>query len=101
MLYNAGRIGDSLPNQGFPRKRFSQKTSHRLEQTRAWVHNQDSDIRTSAAFSIIKDREDILRYARDRGGDLIVAPPAYESLFDKACCLVDAVAAEEKTFADS
>jgi hypothetical protein len=73
-----------------------QKTLHRLEQTRAWVRDQGSDIRTSAAFSIIKDQEDILRYARDTGVDLIVATPAYASLLDKACCLVDIVTAEEE-----
>lgn len=73
-----------------------QKTLHRLEQTRAWVRDQGGDIRTSAAFSIIKDQEDILRYARDSGVDLIVAAPAYESFLDKACCLVDIVTAEEE-----
>jgi nucleotide-binding universal stress UspA family protein len=78
-----------------------QETLRRLEQTRAWVHEQGSDIRTNAAFSIIKDHEDILRYARDTGVELIVAPTAYESLFDKACCLVDIVAAEEGAVAVS
>ena len=78
-----------------------QKTLRCLEQTRAWVHDQCSDMRTSTAFTIIKDHEDILRYARDTGVDLIVALPAYELLFDKACCLVDIVAAEEETVAAS
>jgi nucleotide-binding universal stress UspA family protein len=73
----------------------------RLEETRAWIRDQNSDIRTSTAFSIIKDHEDILRYARDTGVDLIVAPSAYESLFDKACYLVDIVADEEEAVAAS
>ena len=72
-----------------------QKTLHRLEQTRAWVRDQGSDLRTSAAFSIINNHEDVLRYARNTGVDLIVATPAYESLLDRACCPVDIVAAEE------
>jgi hypothetical protein len=73
-----------------------QKTLHCLEKTRAWVRHEGSDIRTSAAFTIIKDQEDILRYARDTGVDLIVATPAYASLLGKACCLADIVAAEEE-----
>lgn len=72
-----------------------QKTLHILEQTRSWVHDHGGDIRTSSAFTIIRNHDDILRYARDTGVDLIVAPPAYRSLIDKACCLVDIISAEE------
>jgi hypothetical protein len=73
-----------------------QKTLHCLEKTRAWFRHEGCDIRTSAAFTIIRDQGDILRYAQDTGIDIIVASPSHESFFDKACCLVDIVAAEEE-----
>jgi len=92
------------PDRGCPAEpelseKALQKTLHCLEQTRAWTRDQGSDIRTGAVLSIIKDYEDVLRYAQNTGVDLIVAPPAYESLFDKACCLVDIVAAEDEAVA--
>jgi hypothetical protein len=76
-----------------------QKTLHSLEKTREWVRREGCGIRTSAAFTIIKDQEDILRYVRDTGVDIIVATSSHEPLLDKACCHVDIVAIEEETVA--
>jgi len=62
---------------------------------RASVNDHDCGIPVSATFMTITDHCDILTYAANAQIDLIVAPPAFEDLFNSARCLVDIVSAND------
>ena len=72
---------------------------HCFDYVRASVRDHGCGVPASAAFMTITDHHDILSYAAGSQIDLIVAPPAFESLFSSACCLVDIVAAEDQAAA--
>jgi len=93
----------------FPRDDAGRSSSHqalqdsrrRYESIRTWIHNHGCGVSANADFSIIDDYSDILRYASDAEIDLIVSPPAFVEMFDKARCLVDIVSAEDEQMVNS
>jgi hypothetical protein len=54
------------------------------------MHRSGCKIFTTFVFAVVDDTcHDILRYADQAEVDLIVVPPEFEELLEKACCLVD------------
>jgi hypothetical protein len=53
------------------------------------VHRSGRKIMTTFVFAFVDTSDDILRYAGQAQADLLVVPPEFEELLEKACCLVD------------
>ncbi len=72
-----------------------------IESVRALIHDHSCGVPASVDFFIMNDCSDILRYASNAQIDLIVSPPAFDAMFDKAHCLVDIVSAEDEQMVNS
>lgn len=68
------------------------------ETVNTMVDRKGCKIRTTVAFALSKSSFDILRDAAKAEADLIVAPPEFDTLLEKACCLVDIVSASKGNF---
>jgi universal stress protein family protein len=68
-----------------------QSSLDRFEKKDTLTHRSGAKIPTTIVFTVINTLHDILQYAGNVGVDLIVAPPEFEPLMVKACCLVDIV----------
>ncbi len=55
------------------------------------THRSGRKILTTFVFAFVDTCDDILRYAGHAQADLVVLPPEFEELLEKACCLVDVV----------
>jgi len=55
------------------------------------IHRSGRKILTTFVFAVLDTCDDILSYAGQAQADLVVLPPEYEELLEKACCLVDVV----------
>lgn len=53
------------------------------------THRSGRKILTTFVFAVLDTADDILRYAGQTEADLVVVPPEFEDLLEKACCLVD------------
>lgn len=53
------------------------------------MHRSGRKIPTTLVFAVVDTDKDILRYAGQAQADLLVVPPEFEELLEKACCLVD------------
>jgi hypothetical protein len=75
-----------------------QDSLRRSEKVNTLVDRKGGRVRTTIVFAVIKTSYDILQYAAKVEADLIVAPPEFDALMGKACCLVDIVTARRGYF---
>jgi Universal stress protein family len=75
-----------------------QDSLRRAETVNTLVDRKGSKIRTTIVFAVNRTSHDILQYAAKVEADLIVAPPEFDALMGKACCLVDIVTAGRGNF---
>ena len=98
--------GELIAVHVFPRTGFNAKNKNPgerkpvpellscLKKIETFVSRRGNIVTISMAAATVNHRDEILTFAEKLAVDLIVAPPAYEALMEKACCISDIVSAQ-------